>query len=121
MEYFVFANSFAAPFVSDSSTDFIHGDRPLVALKKFVKQYKHPAGLYFAALYRSSDDYHKGRNPLVKWTCNHQLKLAEISGRGAYAFLVKAPGEFEVDGKEYSVPNPKDGQFSANDGILMRD
>jgi hypothetical protein len=111
MEYFVFANSFAAPFVSDSSTDFVQADAPLDALKKFVADYKHPAGLYFAALFASSDDYHKGRTPLAKWTCNHEIKLAEMRKKGACAFLSEKPGLIQIDGKKIEVEKPKDGSF----------
>jgi hypothetical protein len=111
MEYFVFANSFAAPFVSDNSTHFVEAETPLEGLRKFVAEYRHPAGLYFAALYLSSDEYHKSRDAHVTWTCNHELKLAELRKKGASMFRVDGPGLLEVDGKKVTVANPKRGEF----------
>ena len=58
-EYFVVANSFAAPLISDQSTEYVQGESPADALERFAAEYKHPAGLYAAALYESADAYHK--------------------------------------------------------------
>lgn len=69
-EYFIVANSFAAPFFSDTSTHFYHADSPEEALERFSKKYSHPAGLYAASAFKSSDDYHKNKNPLCRWLSN---------------------------------------------------
>lgn len=69
-EYFVFANSFAAPFFSDPSTGYTTGDTPQDGLRSFVASYNHPCGLYAAMLYVSADAYHKGHDPLGRWLSN---------------------------------------------------
>jgi hypothetical protein len=51
-EYFVIANSFAAPFFSDTSSEYVKSENPQEAILKFVKKYKHPCGLYAAVLYK---------------------------------------------------------------------
>ncbi len=66
-EYFVVANSFAAPFVSDTSTSYIKGTSPENAMSRFIELYKHPAKLYAANLYKNADDYHKGKTPLAQF------------------------------------------------------
>jgi hypothetical protein len=65
MEYFVVANSKAAPFVSDTSNKFQKGRSPHEALGLFIEAYSHPSGLFSAAVYESSDDFHKGKKPLA--------------------------------------------------------
>jgi hypothetical protein len=112
-EYFVFSNSFAAPFFSDSATQFVEGDTPKSALEQFVKDYGHPAGLYFAALYASAEDFHKNRPTLVTWACNHEMELKRrTKGLGSYSFLGQGPGDFVLNGEHVSVENPKEGAFS---------
>lgn len=64
MEFFVRGNTFAAPFTSDPIERYVEADNPLDALEKFVKDFRHPMGLYYAAAYSSADDYHKKRQPL---------------------------------------------------------
>lgn len=66
-EYFVVANSKAAPFASDQSTTYVIGETPQEALRKFVMDYSHPCGLYSANLYESADAYHKSRPPLTRF------------------------------------------------------
>ena len=70
MEYFIYANSFAAPFFSDSSTSFVEAETPEAALKKFAADYKHPCGLYAASAYESADAYHKHEDSLAQWVSN---------------------------------------------------
>ena len=111
-EYFVIANSFAAPFFSDTSEAFVMGSTPEEALASFVRNYDHPCGLYAAMLYADATAYHKKQNPLLKWLCNHELeKLRLTKDKGAYSFLGQEPGRFEIDGKEHCVENPKMGRI----------
>jgi hypothetical protein len=112
-EYFVFSNSFAAPFFSDSATQFVEGETPKLALELFIKTYGHPAGLYFAALYASAEDFHKNRSALVTWTCNHEIELRNRThGLGSYSLLGIAPGQFKLNGELVTVEDPKAGIFS---------
>lgn len=62
-EYFIVASTYAAPFFSETRTDFIEGKTPEKALSEYLKENR----VYAANLYRSSDDYHKNKEPLVKW------------------------------------------------------
>ena len=70
MEYFIEANSFAAPFFSDTSSCFIVAESPEKALLDFKKQYTHPCGLYAAVCYEDANAKHKGHQPLAKWVSN---------------------------------------------------
>lgn len=69
-EYFIVANSFAAPFVSDTSNTYVTADTPEDALYDFAEDYGHPFGLYSANAYASADDFHKGKEPLARWRSN---------------------------------------------------
>jgi len=66
-EYFVVANSFAAPFFSDLSQEYIKGKTPTEAITRFRKGYRHPMGLFAAMLYANADDFHKEKEPLLVW------------------------------------------------------
>ena len=110
-EYFITANSFAAPFFSDTSEKFVSAETPASALEKFAAEYSHPCGLYAAFCYESADAYHKSAKPLAKWLCNHEVeKMRLTKDMGSYSFLGHAPGDFEVNGKRHRVENPKGGQ-----------
>jgi hypothetical protein len=110
--YFVHANSFAAPFVSDESTGYVEGAAPNAALQDFADNYSHPCGLFSADLYESADAYHKGEKPLARWLCNQQIaKDQATAGLAAYSFMSRGPGAFEVDGKLYAVENPQGGRL----------
>lgn len=74
IEYFIRANSFAAPFFSDVSSDFETADTPKAALEAFAARYKHPCGLYAAACYASADAYHKGDEALAMWLSKEAKK-----------------------------------------------
>ena len=63
-EYFVVANSKAAPFVSDMTFHYIKASTQSEAKKLFIKSYKHCAGLFAANFYFSANDYHKGEKPI---------------------------------------------------------
>jgi hypothetical protein len=43
-------NSNAAPFFSDTDSGFTESSDPMSALEKIVKSYKHPCGLFAAAI-----------------------------------------------------------------------
>jgi hypothetical protein len=66
-EYYIVANSKAAPFVSDTSEHWWNGISPHDALKAFIKEYKHPAGLYSANLYIDANAKAKGKKPILCW------------------------------------------------------
>lgn len=105
-EYFVVANSFAAPFFSDRSTDFAQGETPTLALLSFAETYSHPYGLYSAAIYGSANAYHKNKPALARWLSNHAIFMQDkISG------TIKgiAPGKVEINGVIHIIENPKDG------------
>ena len=76
-EYFVVANSNAAPFFSDTSTQHVKGDSPGEALVEFVKDYKHPCGLYAAQLFASADAYHKHEPHLAEYLSDKAQKQRE--------------------------------------------
>lgn len=73
-EYFIVANSNAAPFVSDTSTQFVTAATPQDALTKFAAEYTHPAGLYAANCYESADSYHKSGPVLAEWRSGRAVK-----------------------------------------------
>ena len=77
-EYFVVANSFAAPIVSDTSTSYVKGVSPDDALSGFVESYKHVCGLYSANLYKSADDYHRGEKPLAKFRHSKCIEIEKV-------------------------------------------
>jgi hypothetical protein len=72
-EYFIAANSFAAPFISDTSYCFVEAADPREAITRFVVNYKHPAGLYAAMCYEDANAFYKGSDLLVEWRCNHLI------------------------------------------------
>lgn len=102
-EYFFFANSNAAPFFSDESTGYIKGKNPEDALQKFRRRYKHPCGLFFAAIYESADAFHKRKKALVMWFSKradmrtHGIKC----GCGGQAHLVSGNTGEKGDIDEY--------------------
>lgn len=109
-EYFIRANSFAAPFFSDESSGYMMASTPQEALEKYAKAYKHPCGLYAAACYESADALHKGKEPLARWLSNHEQEKQRITkGMGSYSLLGHAPGDFEVNGVRHKIKNPKGG------------
>ena len=52
--YYYVTNSNSAPMFSDTSNGFITIETPMKALKKVVKEYKHPCGLFAAVVYECS-------------------------------------------------------------------
>lgn len=113
-EYFIVANSFAAPFVSDKWEVFVSGESPEEALTTFAAGCGHPAGLYAAEIYADANSYHKSDKPLARWLSNHEAALREATkDRAAYSYMGHGPGQFEVDGKPYHVDDPKGGSLQA--------
>jgi len=111
-EYFIVANSFAAPFCSDQSTAYAKGESPEAVLRAFAVKYTHYAGLYAAVCYASADAYHKNQKSLATWLCNSELKKQEVTkGKHCFSSLGIEPGVFEVDGVTYTVQDPKGGQI----------
>lgn len=110
--YFVVAESFAAPFFSDSSTGFQDGPTPEDTLEAFAAEYKHPCGLYAAMLYADANAYHEGQKALAKWLSNHeQAKQQATEGKSAYSYCGESPGKFQIDGESITVENPKAGSL----------
>jgi len=66
-EYFIVANSFAAPFFSDTVTGFVESETPEEALKVFRTKFRHPCGLYAAVCYKDANAKEKGEPPLGRW------------------------------------------------------
>jgi hypothetical protein len=111
MEYFIVANSFAAPFFSDDSTSFIEANSPREALESFASNYKHPCGLYAAVCYRDANAREKGEKPLAKWLCNHEAeKMALTEKLAGYSYMGNGPGDFTINGKRHVIVNPKGGR-----------
>ena len=111
-EFFIYSNSFAAPFFSDTDTSFITADTAEAALKRFAEAYKHPAGLYAAAAYESADAYHNGAKPLAKWLCNHEQEKARLTkDLGSYSYRGDGPGRFEINGEMHTIADPRAGSL----------
>jgi hypothetical protein len=112
-EFFIQANSFAAPFFSDTSWEFVTAETPEAALESFAANYEHPCGLYAAACYESADAYHKNpREPLARWLCNHEIEKQRLTkDLKGYSILGHEPGRFEINGKMHVVQNPKAGRL----------
>lgn len=106
-EFFIVANSFAAPFVSDTSTGFVKGETPELALLSFVGGYSHPCGLYSAALYTDANTYHKGEAPLARWLSNHAIFMQDKAG----SIMCISPGKVEINGEMYLIENPRGGRI----------
>ena len=106
MEFFIIANSFAAPFFSDTSNTFQEADSAEQALDIFAKNYKHPCGLYAASCYKDANAYHKGEKPLAKWLSNEANFMIDKTG-AIYKSGFK--GKIRINGAWYSIDNPKEG------------
>lgn len=113
-EFFIFSNSFAAPFFSDSHTGYQHGESAVDALEQYAATYQHPAGLYAAMAYESADAYHKGAKPLATWLCNHERERQRLTADlHSYSYLGNGPGDFELNGERHLVADPKAGAVVA--------
>jgi len=114
-EYFIVANSFAAPFFSDRSEEYIRGKNPENGMHHFMAQYEHPCGLYSANLYKNADAYHKGEKPLCRYLCNLELEKQRLTkGKGSYSFLHSSRNDLqfiEIDHERHYIKNPKEGKI----------
>lgn len=109
-EWFIYAKSFAAPFVSDDSTDYEEAESAEQALTQFAARYTHPAGLYAATAFTSADAYHKGDKPVALWLCNHEREKQRLTkDLHGYSYYGSAPGEFEINGEKHHIDNPMSG------------
>src|SRR6185312_15188341 len=74
-EFFIVANSFAAPLVSDTSEHFIRAIDAGTALVQFIPTYKHPSGLYSARVYTDANAYHKREKHLGEFLSDEAKKV----------------------------------------------
>ena len=116
-EYFIVANSFAAPFFSDRTEEYVKGKNPKDAMQSFVDSYRHPCGLYSAALYRNADAFHKGQKPLCRWLCNFEIEKEKLTGGKSCTLRhdVDKKGHFlEVNHERHYILHPKKGSIILN-------
>ena len=106
-EYYIEANSFAAPFFSDQSNAYVEADTPDQALISFADKYTHPCGLYAAVAYTSADARNKGEKPLARWLSNQAQRLQGVTG----TVRMDRPGEGEINGETVMIENPKAGSI----------
>ncbi len=78
-EFFIVANSKAAPFVSDTKKTFVDGDTPEQALETFTAGYSHPCGLYSAGVWKDANAYQKNKEPLARYLSDKAQKDEEAS------------------------------------------
>jgi hypothetical protein len=107
-KYFVFANSFAAPLVSDRSMGYISSENAESVMLDFVETYNHPCGLYSANLYKSADDYYQNLPPLVEWRSNYAIMTDGVVG----FIRIIGPNSIAVNGIIRTCENPKDGKIT---------
>lgn len=108
-EFFIKAQSFAAPFCSDPSEAYRDALTAEQALNEFAADYGHPAGLYYAAAYASADAFHKGFKPLAEYKSNLLATKDEATAdKSAYSYTGTENG-FIIDDRTYVVPNPREG------------
>lgn len=61
------ANSFAAPYFSDTDKVWRKGKTARAVLDAFVKNYKHPYGLYWAGVWRDANAFTRGHKALAEY------------------------------------------------------
>mgnify|MGYP001562465746 CR=1 FL=1 len=116
-EYFIQANSFAAPIFSDFSFAYIKATSPADALVQFAAQYQHPCGLYAAVAHTSADMVDKGEKPLARWLSNHAWEIERARATpGTRQVISDGPGRYEVDGVPFVVADPQSGKVEADHG-----
>lgn len=110
-EFYIEMTSFAAPFCSDTSYKYAAASTAEEALEMAADTYKHPAGLYAANAYTSSDAKNKGEKPIAKWLCNHEAEKQRLTaGLGCFSYLGHGIGDFEIDGVRHKVERPREGR-----------
>ena len=80
-EFFVVANSGAAPFFSDTTKGFVGGLTAVLALEAFKEEYSHPCGLYSAGIWLDANAYEKETEPLATYL-SEKAKKAELLRQG---------------------------------------
>lgn len=105
-EYYIEANSFAAPFFSDQSHAYVEADSPAAALERFAGEYRHPCGLYAAVAYSGADARNKGEDPLARWLSNQAQRLEGVTGM----VRMDEPGKGEINGELVEIADPKAGK-----------
>lgn len=105
-EFYIEANSFAAPFFSDNSHGYVEAPDASAALTQFHAEYTHPCGLYAAACYTSADARNKGEQPLAKWLSNQAHRLMGVTG----SIRMDGPGKGEINGVAIEIIDPKGGR-----------
>lgn len=112
-EFFITAQSFAAPFVSDPSDAFVEAETPEAALEQFAADYKHPMGLYSANAYESADAERKGADPLAIYRSNMTQAIERATAElGSYS-LLREGNRFELNGEWHEVEDPRGGSVVA--------
>lgn len=104
-EFYIEANSFAAPFFSDRSIAYVEAQTAESALIQHAADYSHPCGLYAAAAYTSADARNKGEKPLARWLSNQAKRLEGVTG----FVRMDAPGKGEINGEAVEIEDPKGG------------
>ena len=90
--YQYMTHSNAAPFVSDTNSGFIEATSPKAALEEIVRNYKHPAGLYSAAILEPSP-----ANPILARYLSGRAAIQNAAPTGLHEW--KEDGLY-VDGKK---------------------
>ena len=99
--YYFTTNSNAAPFFSDTNNGFIEAPTAMDALKKIVKNYDHPCGLY-AAIIQSCEENQK---LLARYTCKKAVATGEAQ-KLTEGGILKEGDKIRVlkDGKHKWIP-----------------
>lgn len=96
----------AAPFVSDTDLGFIESTDPMSALEKIVKSYKHPCGLFSAAIMAPTP-----KNPILARYLSSRAATQDAAPCGLTQW--KTDGLY-VDGKK--MPEKKELYELVNGG-----
>jgi len=107
-EYFIIANTFAAPFVSETIETFTKGKDAKDAMKNFIDGHKNE--IYSARGYKNADAFYKKEKPVVNYDCNKLLLLNSLTkDKSTYSYLSHSDKEFELDDVIYKVEEPREG------------
>lgn len=86
-EYFVITISLPAPFVGDTSTQYIEALYPMDIITQVMNDYKdNPYGLFSIKIFNNADEYHKNLTPVIywitdkgkEWIANRGYKLSDF-------------------------------------------
>jgi len=73
-------------------------------MQKFMKKYDHPAGLYAAVMYNSSDDYHKNKKTICRVLCAEARFMEKQSG--AYTVRKEQRGVIYINDVKHTIKDP---------------